>query len=145
MMKAGFDFQCSNNEAFKWVVGFPNTEVGRYAVEVSGVRDEAGNNASPFTFVMDANCAPSSQKTPLARFGLSATQRSAEKTGAAPTSPFDVPIASMPSAWILAGCCLVAGVAIFAGVFRRSPRVEDKEKYPLSFFRRRYTSYGAVV
>ena len=145
-IKAGFDFQCSNNEVgFKWMLGFPNTEVGQYAVEVSGVRDEAGNDASPFTFVMDANCAPASQKTSLARFSLGAMQRSAEKTGDAPTTLFDVPVASMPSAWILAGCCLVAGVAIFAGVFRRWPHIEDKEKYPLSFFHRRYTSYGAVV
>ena len=145
-IKAGFDFQCSNNEVgFKWMIGFPNTEVGQYAVEVSGVRDEAGNDASPFTFVMDANCAPASQKTSLARFSLGAMQWSAEKTGDAPTTLFDVPVASMPSAWILAGCCLVAGVAIFAGVFRRWPHIEDKEKYPLSFFHRRYTSYGAVV
>ena len=116
-IKAGFDFQCSNNEVgFKWMIGFPNTEVGQYAVEVSGVRDEAGNDASPFTFVMDANCAPAS-KDVAARFSLGAMQRSAEKTGDAPTTLFDVPVASMPSAWILAGCCLVAGVAIFAGAF----------------------------
>ena len=48
-IKAGFDFQCSNNEVgFKWMIGFPNTEVGQYAVEVSGVRDEAGNDACRF-------------------------------------------------------------------------------------------------
>ena len=75
-IKSGFDFQCSNNEVgFKWMVGFPNTEVGQYAVEVSGVRDEAGNAAAPLTFVMDANCA-SSQKLSLARFGLGAKKRS---------------------------------------------------------------------
>ena len=84
------------------MVGFPNTEVGQYAVEVSGVRDEAGNAAAPFTFVMDANCA-SSQKLSLARFGLGAKKRSTEETGDVPTSAFDVPITSMPGTWVLAG------------------------------------------
>ena len=144
-IKSGFDFQCSNNEVgFKWMVGFPNTEVGQYAVEVSGVRDEAGNAAAPFTFVMDANCA-SSQKLSLARFGLGAKKRSTEETGDVPTSAFDVPITSMPGTWVLAGCCLVAVFAVVVGVFRRAPRVEDKEKSPLSFVARRHPPYGAVV
>jgi hypothetical protein len=144
----GFDFQCSNNEVgFKWMVGFPNTEVGQYAVEVSSVRDEAGNAAAPFAFVMDANCAPSSRNASLARLGLGAKKRSSDETGDAPVSVFDVPTVSMPGAWVLAACCLVAVFAVFVGVFSRRapPRVDDKEKSPLSFFRRRYVSYGAVV
>ena len=40
---------------------------------------------------------------------------------------------------------LGAVFAVVVGVFRRAPRVEDKEKSPLSFVARRHPPYGAVV